>query len=146
MHAGSVSEVRLNAYPSDVFIGTVENIGKYIDSSARTVVARILIQDHNNLLKAGLFGSARVKFDTNDTSLKNKHLVVPLSAVTELAGQSVVFVQQADSDFDVHPVTLGQSSEGFVEILTGLREDESVVVEGVFTLKSAVLKSTFAEE
>jgi hypothetical protein len=30
-------------------------------------------------------------------------------------------------------------------VLNGLREGEQVVVDGVFTLKSAVLKSTFGE-
>ena len=43
-------------------------------------------------------------------------------------------------------MTLGRSAAGRVEILSGLREGEQVVVDGVFTLKSAVLKSTFGEE
>jgi cobalt-zinc-cadmium efflux system membrane fusion protein len=43
-------------------------------------------------------------------------------------------------------VTLGGSAAGRVEVLGGLREGERVVVDGVFTLKSAVLKGTFGEE
>ena len=42
--------------------------------------------------------------------------------------------------------SLGESALGKVEVLGGLREGEQVVVDGVFTLKSVVLKSTFAEE
>jgi hypothetical protein len=33
-----------------------------------------------------------------------------------------------------------------VEIVSGLREGEDVVVEGAFTLKSAVLRSSLGEE
>jgi cobalt-zinc-cadmium efflux system membrane fusion protein len=33
-----------------------------------------------------------------------------------------------------------------VQVIAGLREGEQVVVDGVFTLKSAVLKSTLVEE
>jgi cobalt-zinc-cadmium efflux system membrane fusion protein len=43
-------------------------------------------------------------------------------------------------------VTIGRSAEGRVEILGGLRAGEPVVVDGVFTLKSAILKGTFGEE
>jgi membrane fusion protein, heavy metal efflux system len=43
-------------------------------------------------------------------------------------------------------VTLGRSAGGKLEVLSGLRAGELVVVEGVFTLKSAVLKGTFGEE
>jgi cobalt-zinc-cadmium efflux system membrane fusion protein len=63
-----------------------------------------------------------------------------------VAGKDVVFVRQPDGDFELHHVTAGRSADGRVEILGGLRAAEDVVVEGVFTLKSTVLKSTFGEE
>ena len=43
-------------------------------------------------------------------------------------------------------MTTGNSSGGLVEILAGLGAGERVVVDGAFTLKSLVLKSTFGEE
>jgi cobalt-zinc-cadmium efflux system membrane fusion protein len=58
----------------------------------------------------------------------------------------VAFVRQSDGDFELHPVTLGRTAAGRVEILSGLRAGETVVVDGVFTLKSAILKGTFGEE
>ena len=73
-------------------------------------------------------------------------MVVPHSAVTEVADKKVVFVRQPDDDFEVHRVTLGASAGGKVEIISGLRQGEQVVIDGVFTLKSTVLKSTFGEE
>jgi cobalt-zinc-cadmium efflux system membrane fusion protein len=142
--AGASAEVRLNAYPTEVFDGTVETIGKQLDPAARTVTARILVHNHKDLLKVGLFGTARVV--TGPAAAQGKHVVVPLTAVTRLGEKDVVFVRQPDGDFEVHPVTLGNTAASRVEILGGLREGEVVVVDGVFTLKSAILKGTFGEE
>lgn len=144
VQAGVPAEVRLNAYSKEVFVGKVESIGKQLDPIARTVVARIAIDNRADLLKVGLFGMARV--NSSEAEPEESTLVVPLTAVTQIADRDVVFVQHPDSDFEVHPVKLGRTASGQVQILSGLRAGEQVVVEGVFTLKSAVLKSTFGEE
>lgn len=141
---GAAGEVRLNAYPNEVFEGAVDSVGKQLDPTARTVLARIAVKDHGGLLKVGLFGTALIVVP--DRAPRTPRVVVPLSAVTKIADREVVFVREPDQDFEVHPVTLGRSAAGRVEILSGLRAGEHVVVEGVFTLKSAVLKSTFGEE
>ncbi len=72
--------------------------------------------------------------------------MIPRSAVTDIAGKSVVFVRQADGDFDMHEVVLGNAALGRVEIVSGLREGEQIVRDGVFSLKSAVLKGSLQEE
>jgi len=144
VRTGAHAEVRLNAYPDEVFIGTVERIGNQLDPTARTVVARISIKNRDELLKVGLFGKARVA--VTDATPTPPQLVVPLNAVMRIAEEPVVFVRQADGHFEVHPVKLGRSAEGQVETLSGLRAGEEVVVEGAFTLKSVVLKGSFAEE
>ena len=141
---GQTAEVRLNAYPEAVFIGKVEIVGKQLDPSARTVVTRIVITNKDDLLKVGLFGKARVSLSAG--LAQPRGLVVPISAVTRIADRDVVFVRQPDEHFEVHPVTLGPSASGEVQVLSGLREGEQVVTDGVFTLKGAILKSTFAEE
>lgn len=137
-------EVQLNAYPQQRFAGNVEYIGRQVDPIARTVTARIRLTNRDDLLRVGLFGTAHVS--TFDKTAREPVLVVPRSALIEVAGQQVVFVKQADKDFELHEVTLGESAEGKVQVVAGLREGEQVVVEGVFTLKSVVLKSSFAEE
>lgn len=141
---GAKADIRLNAYPKRAFQGEVETIGREIDPAARTVVARIVIKDQGRDLKAGLFGIARVAM--RDSGRQPARLVVPLAAVTQIANRDVVFVQEPGGEFAVHPVTLGRSAEGRIEVLEGLRAGEQVVTSGVFTLKSVVLKGTFGEE
>jgi cobalt-zinc-cadmium efflux system membrane fusion protein len=144
VRVGAATEVRLNAYASEVFEGSIETIGRQIDPAARTVTARILVRNHGDLVKVGLFGTARVVIDSAEA--QGKHVVVSHAAVTRIANKDVVFVRQPDGDFELHPITLGRSAAGRVEILSGLRTGEVVVVDGVFSLKSAILKRTFGEE
>lgn len=138
------AEVQLNAYPKGRYSGLVEYIGRQVDPVARTVTARIRLTNRADELRVGLFGTAHVS--TLDESSAQATLVVPRSALTEIGGKQVVFVRHADRDYELHELVLGESAEGKVQVITGLREGEQVVVDGVFTLKSLVLKNTFAEE
>lgn len=141
VRVGAPVEVELNAYPAQRFVGTVGYLGKQVDPSARTIVARIALVNRDDALRIGLFGTALV--GTGDAPTSPPAIVVPRSAVTEVGGKPVVFVRQPDGDFDLHEVVLGDGALGQVEIVRGLREGELVVVDGVFTLKSALLKSAF---
>ena len=71
---------------------------------------------------------------------------MPRDAVADVGGKTQVFVRQGDGDFEAHEVVLGDSALGLVEVLSGLREGEQVVSAGTFSLKSAVLKGTLADE
>lgn len=142
--SGAKADVILNAYPDRPFAGVVEYVGQQIDPVARTLLARIRINNDANALRVGLFGTARVALDAPAEG--KPVLLVPRDAVIDIGGKPSVFVAHPDGDFERHTVTLGESSLGLTEIVQGLREGEPVVVDGVFTLKSVVLKSTLAEE
>jgi cobalt-zinc-cadmium efflux system membrane fusion protein len=144
VEVGRPAEVLLNAHPGQPLQGVVESVGHQVDPVARTVVARIALRNAGGLLRLGLFGTAHVVLASADRG--RAVLTVPASAVTRLGKEDVVFVAQPDGQFEVHPVTLGGRAAGRVEMLSGVREGELVVAEGVFSLKSLVLKSTFGEE
>lgn len=141
---GAAVDVQLNAFPTRVFPGKVEFVGQQVDPVARTVTARVRLTNVDHVLRLGLFGSALVAVP--GAAPTDESLVIPRGAVTEIAGKQVVFVRQVDGDFELHPVVLGRSAPGFVEVLSGLRDGEEIVSEGVFSLKSVVLKSTLAED
>ena len=144
VRVGARAEVQLNAHPNDHFTGTVEYVWQQIVPSARTVVARIPLQNKSDMLRLGLFGIARI--DTVEQPKGTPIIVVPRTAIAEIGGKNIVFVRHPDNDFEVHEVVLGASALGRVEIVAGLREGEEVVVEGVVTLKSAVPKASPDEE
>lgn len=143
LRIGAPAEVRLNAYPDRHFPGEIQFIGQQIDPSARTLTARVVLDNPEGLIRIGLFGTAQV---AKGTPASEPRLVVARSALVDVAGKSVVFVKQPDGDFEMHDVVLGESAVGKVEVVSGLREGEQVVVSGAFTLKSAVLRSVLNEE
>jgi cobalt-zinc-cadmium efflux system membrane fusion protein len=140
---GAAAEVRLNGYPGVVFRARVARIASQIDPQARTLTARLALLEPASRVRLGLYGTARVSLQSAES---HEHVVVPLSAVTEIGDRKVVFVEHEDGDFQVHDVKLGPTAGGDVAVLSGLDDGERVVVSGVHTLKSAILKSTMAEE
>ncbi len=144
LQQGARAEVELNGYPNERFDGVIELLGQQIDPVARTLTARIRIKNRGGLLRLGLFGGARV--DVGDAGKIEPTLVVPRSALTEIAGKPTVFVRTGDEAFDAHELVLGESGVGKVQVLAGIKEGELVVTHGVFTLKSVLLKGTFGEE
>lgn len=144
LEVGAASEVMLNAYPSDAFAGKVEYVGRQIDPVARTLTARIRLRNRNDMLRIGLFGTARVV--TKGERAGEPVLVVPRTALIEVAGKTVVFVRVNEEEFELHEVSTGDAAAGKVRILSGLREGEAVVSEGAFTVKSVILRGTLADE
>jgi len=141
---GAKAEVVLNAFPRTSVPGVVEAIGQKVDPGARTVVARIRLENPAGNLRLGLFGKGLVAMP--ELAAAEPVLVVPRSAVVDVAGKSVVFVEDAPGTYTRHDVTLGLSAPGKVQVLAGLREGEAVVVAGAFTLKSVLLKGSLAED
>jgi cobalt-zinc-cadmium efflux system membrane fusion protein len=144
VHTGARAEVVLNAYPAQTFAGVVEYLSQQIDPAARTLVARVRLTNREGTLRVGLFGTALV--DSGEPSKTPRAILVARSAVTDIGGKSIVFVRHPDDDFELHEVILGRAALGHVEVLGGLREGEDVVTDGVFTLKSAVLRGLLQEE
>jgi cobalt-zinc-cadmium efflux system membrane fusion protein len=143
VHEGGKAEVRLNSYPDRVFGASVARVSSQVDPQTRTLTARLALEHPDAQIRLGLFGIARISLGHADDEA---HVVVPLSAVTDLGDQKVVFVRQPDGDFEVHEVRLGASASGDVAVLAGLSVGEQVAIAGVHTLKSVVLKATMEEK
>jgi membrane fusion protein, heavy metal efflux system len=67
-------------------------------------------------------------------------LAVPASAVQAIGKTRVVFVRTQDG-FERRPVTLGEGDDQLLEVLSGVREGETIAVGNTFALKAELLKS-----
>jgi cobalt-zinc-cadmium efflux system membrane fusion protein len=68
-------------------------------------------------------------------------LAVPAAALQRLGDQWCVFVPTGDDTFEARPVGRGRDLGGETEILSGVEEGETVVVEGAFLLKAEAEKA-----
>jgi len=131
-------EVRLQvpSYPDRTFRGQLSYISPVIDPHTRTVKVRAELDNPSFLLKPDMFGELQIV-----TGIKKGALVVPREAVLDQEGSKAVFVKVGDG-FLLRPVEVGTRFGGKVEIVSGLGEEEEVVVGGAFQLQAQALKGT----
>ena len=79
-------------------------------------------------LKPDMFANVEIVTDFHGTAIS-----IPLSAVLDDGGKSVVFVFDGN-DYKKTAVTLGLKSNDRVEIIDGLKEGDKVVVKGNYLL------------
>ena len=128
---GQKAEVRIDAFPNVVFVGTVKSVSQLADSTRpwmtggvkeyTTIVTLDDILGYE--LKPGMTADARIL--VND--LKNV-LVVPVQAVAEHKGDFYAFVEEPGG-IQRRKVKVGENNEKLVEILDGLKEGDSVTLD-----------------
>jgi len=134
LRTGLAVEVRVSAYPETVFQGVITYIGAVIDSATRTVTARSEIPNRDRRLRPEMFAEVTVR--TEEQSV----LAVPRAALQQVGSRTMVFVTRGPRRFEFLDVTIGESSNGYVEIKAGLMEKDEVVTEGSYALKSEALR------
>ncbi len=128
-------EIRLTAYPHDLFHGRITYVGDVLDPATRTMKLRVTAPNPGGKLKPEMFATVRVYADPEPHVL-----AVPLSAVLRDGGNPIIFVQLQPGRFEARTVALGEENGEAVKVLSGLREGESVVTAGAFALKSEAEK------
>jgi cobalt-zinc-cadmium efflux system membrane fusion protein len=142
---GATVTLTCESHPNDRFRGTIDFVGQVLDPHSRTARARAVIENPDGELKPGMFVYARIEGRIRNGGGSDLP-VIPTTAVTSLKGEEIVFIQMAEREFEPRPVLPGQTSDGWVEIRSGLAAGESIAVTGLFMLKSELLKSDLAED
>lgn len=133
--------LRTQAYPGEAFRGRLVLVGDVLDAATRTVEGRVEIPNPTGRLKAGMFVDASA-----ETGGERRALVVPEESVQDDEGRSIVFVKTGERTFVRREVKTGERFSGFVEILEGVADGETVVTSGSFLLKSEVRKGSLEDE
>ena len=134
-------EVRVAAYPQEAFPGTVIFIGDTLDPKTRRVTVRCQVPNAHGRLKPHMYATVSLGED-------KEHAVAaaPSQAIHELDGKLVVFVAGEDGSFTPQAIEIGRESEGWTEILSGVRVGDRIATTGGFLLKSELSKSALQEE
>jgi len=127
--AGSQARVTINAYPDKVFTGSIAYVYPSLNAATRTVPVRIALANPGGLLKPAMF--ARVELPVGG---KGPVLTVPDSAVIDSGTRRIVLVQAGAGRFEPREVELGAHSDNYVEVLSGVKDGEPVVVAANFLI------------
>ncbi|TGL74849.1 efflux RND transporter periplasmic adaptor subunit [Leptospira yasudae] len=118
--------------------GEVAYVGTVLDNIKRTAKLRIMVSNRNGKLKPGQSVTAKVKGMVVNTGEPRR--TIPLEAVHEIEGKSIVFLQNEDGSFEATEVITGDTVGDEVVIKAGLKEGAQIVSRGSFILKSEYLK------
>jgi membrane fusion protein, heavy metal efflux system len=115
------------------FRGVISYIGAMLDPATRTTPVRIVTHNPEGVLKKDMFVEAVIR-----TAVRKDILTVPVSALLRDAqNQPMVYVEVQPGKFAQRLVTTGTQQNGAVEILSGVRQGESIVSEGSLFLQFA---------
>ena len=108
-------------------------VDRQVDQKTGTIRVAALFPNPNNLLRPGQFARVRVV-----TKTKEKAILVPQRAVTEMQGSHQVAVVTPENKVDIRAVKVGQRSGSLWIIDQGLKPGERVVVEGLQKVKAGM--------
>jgi multidrug efflux pump subunit AcrA (membrane-fusion protein) len=124
-------EITLDAWPGEIFRGTVTEVSPVVDPASRTMDVKVNVTNQEDKLKEGMF--AKVKLITEQ---KENIVKIPGSALIQRFGEEYVYVVEtdpADPAFRIARkciVKPGILIDGVLEIQAGLKPNDEFIVKG----------------
>lgn len=137
---GSLAHVTLAALPGQEFDGKVVGVGRQVDQGARTIPIRIDLANASGILRPGMSANVRLEVGGQNHTI----LAVPASALQRVGNRWLAFVPKAEYEYEMRGVGRGRDLGNEVEVVSGLKAGETVVVEGAFLLKAEAEKRSGA--
>ena len=125
---GQVVDARSDAWPGQLFAGRIAQIDSRVDPETRAIKVRAELPNPDGKLRAGMLLRVQVELP------RRQALVVPEIAIQQEGEQAYVFRVDGTGAVDKVPVKLGSRAEGNVEVASGLKAGERIVVEGTVKL------------
>jgi membrane fusion protein, heavy metal efflux system len=122
VHLGEKADVRLNAYPDQVFSGTISNIGPVLDPNIRTAKVRIEVRNPG-LMRPGMFVTATFYGQKKET-----RAAIPATAMLHLHDRDWVYIPTQDKKFRRVEVVGGDMlPNDMQEVISGIAVGQQVV-------------------
>jgi membrane fusion protein, heavy metal efflux system len=125
VHLGEKADVRLNAYPDQVFTGVISNIGPVLDPNIRTAKVRIEVRNPG-LMRPGMFVTATFYGQKKET-----RAAVPSTAILHLHDRDWVYLPTADGKFRRVEVVGGDMLPNNMQEVSGIAAGQQVVTNAL---------------
>lgn len=137
LRVGDRLEFTVQALPGKVFSGNISFIDPILDKTTRTARVRVEIANPGLLLKPEMYANANVKARLQQY---NDQIVIPQSAVLWTGKRAIVYVSLPGYDTPVYrlrEIELGPSLGNSYVVLSGLKDGEVIVTNGVFAIDAS---------
>lgn len=127
---GQTVSIEVPALGNEKLAGKLIYVGQTINPETRTVLVRTELDNRAGRLKPAMLASMLIE------AKPVERLVVPASAVVRENDEDHVFVARGDGVFQLTKVKLGPEQGGQRVVMSGLKGQEKLVVEGAFHLNN----------
>ena len=127
---GQSVSIEVPALGNEKLLGKLIYVGQTIDPETRTVLVRTALDNSDGRLKPAMLASMLIEAKPAD------RLVIPASAVVRENDMDHVFVAEEAGAFRLVRVKLGVEQGGLRVVLSGLKGQERIVVDGAFHLNN----------
>ncbi len=117
------------AYPRRKFTGAIDSIDTRVDPLSRSISVRAIIPNIDGDLLPGMLMTIGIE-SNNRTSL-----AAPEQSLVPIETKQYVFVVSSEMQAERREVKIGAREPGFVEVLTGIKAGENIVVDGTLRLR-----------
>lgn len=122
IHVGAPVEVRVQALGKS-FQGTVSRFAQDVDLSTRTMETEVDVSNPGLILMPGMYASAVLNLDQRDNVLS-----LPVQAISGSGKNATVFLVNGEKRIEQRPVSLGIETPTRFEIVSGLKENDLVII------------------
>jgi len=142
---GARASITLASAPGRPIDGRVAYIYPTLDSTARTVRARVEVPNPIGMLKPGMYATVSL------TTPTRRALTVPSSAILNTGDRTLVFMDMGHGELMPMDVVTGQTLGAYTEVVSGLEAGQRVVTSAQYLLDSEsnlaeVMRSMIGQE
>ncbi len=138
MVPGAKIHARAAAFPGKAFEGILSVLDTRIDPGTRSAKATALLPNLDQTLRPGMFMNVEIRVAERPDAV-----MVPEEAVLAEGARQIAFTV-VDGKIDRRVVEIGQRQAGKVEVKSGLKEGEILVVRGVQRVRAGMPVQTRA--
>ena len=137
LQIGQKVDIKTNAFPDQVFEGTITAIDAQVDESTRNINVRARIENPDMILRPGLFATLALNIGE-----PTKYITLPQTAIAFNPYGSTVYTVQQDSNSATKQsahmsfVTTGQQRGDQIAVLSGVKEGDEIVTSGQLKLRN----------
>jgi len=138
---GLKAKIRVDAFPGEVFEGTVDTVAPLPDSAnffasdVKVYTTQVSIDKANSALRPGMTAQVEILIKELD-----EVLAVPVQAILQVGGKDTVFVKE-NSSWKRTEVTLGDTNDQLIEVTKGLKDADEVALAPVNLLSDEEKRS-----
>jgi Cu(I)/Ag(I) efflux system membrane fusion protein len=130
LNRSAMATVKIPDIPGMEVEGKIEFVNPEISPGSRINLIRIRIPNRNHQLKPGMPAYVILK------SVQQKTLSLPINAVLRNGKMAMIWVQTSQNKFMSRMVETGSEGNGLLEIKSGLKAGDAVVINGAYLLQS----------